>query len=133
MFTLRSQEPGGYLDQAQWRTFKSQFKPRGWNHAALASFAARSGFEPGVAVPKLVEGSLSVEQIVGSILDRSGCLDDTAFVRNAYWSIIGRSVTEDDARAIVKPWRSGRDRHRLVQGLIESSEFRDHMTTRPTE
>jgi hypothetical protein len=133
MFALRAQEPGRYLDDALWRGVRSQFKPRDWNRGALASFAARSGFDPMIAVPRLIDGSLSVEQIATSILDRGSCVDDIGFVRNAYWSIIGRSVGEDEARAIVKPWRGDRSRYRLVHGLIESSEFRERMVARPTE
>lgn len=133
VFALRVQEPGRYLDEALWRDVRSQFKPGSWNRDALASFAARSGFDPAVAVPRLMAGSLTVEQIATSILDRGSCVDDIAFVRNAYWSIIGRSVGEEEARAIVKPWRGDRSRYRLVHGLIESSEFRDRVTARPTE
>lgn len=128
LFTMRLQEDGGYLGAAQWRGFRSKFAPSRWNRDALAGFAARSGFDPVTAVPRLLDGTLSIEQIVSSMLDRSGCLDNVSFARNAYWSIIGRSITEEDAVRMVKPWKSERDRRRLVGGLVESSEFRERMS-----
>ncbi|MGZ7042004.1 MAG: hypothetical protein ACXVH7_09460, partial [Thermoanaerobaculia bacterium] len=91
--------------------------------------AGRCGFDPDHAVPRLLAGTLKIEDLAQSILDRGGCFDNTDFVRNAYWSIVGRSVTEEDAKNIVKPWTTPAARRRLVQGLIESSEFRDRMTT----
>jgi hypothetical protein len=111
-------------------THETQFSPRTWRRDALVALAGRSGFDPDFAVPRLIAGTMTIEDLAESLLDRSGCLDDVAFVRNAYWSIIGRSVTEDDARRIVKPWTTAKARRRLIQGLIESSEFRQRMTER---
>jgi len=112
------------------RRRESQFSPGTYDRDALADLSGRCGFDPDDTVPRLIAGTLTIEDVADSILDRGGCLDDIAFVRNAYWSIIGRSVTEDDAMRIVKPWSTARSRRRLVQGLIESSEFRERMTGR---
>ncbi|MGZ4810628.1 MAG: hypothetical protein ACXV7D_14985, partial [Thermoanaerobaculia bacterium] len=108
---------------------KTQFAPRTFRAEALRALAGRCGFDPDHAVPRLLAGTLKIEDLAQSILDRGGCFDNTDFVRNAYWSIVGRSVTEEDAKNIVKPWTTPAARRRLVQGLIESSEFRDRMTT----
>ena len=131
-FAIRLQENGDhYLDDGLWRSFHSKFSPRAWNGDALSAFAARSGFDPERAVPRILSGALSIERITTSILDRGACLDNVAFARNAYWSIIGRAITEEDARNMVKPWKSARDRRRLIFGLIESSEFRERMQAHP--
>ena len=133
-FAMRLEESNGHdLDDPLWLGFRSKFSPSKWNRESLAAFAARSGFDPVTAVPRLLNDSLSIEQITTSILERGGCLDNVSFARNAYWSIIGRAVTEEDARNIVKPWTSVRDRRRLIFGLIESGEFRDRMSARPTK
>lgn len=84
---------------------------------AFRRLTARLGFEADVA------SRASVENMAESLLDRSVCSDDATFLRDAYWSLVGRDIDESYAKSVVSHWTSRRERAWLIHGIMRTPEF----------
>jgi mannosyltransferase len=92
-----------------------------------AALLGRLGFDPEQAWERLQRGDATLECYAQTVAHGSSCLDDRAFVRDAYAAILGRTLTAGEERSVLTTLRSGVTRSTLVRRMLTSDEFQARM------
>jgi mannosyltransferase len=111
--------PAPYLDQnTAWRNTRTQFTPKQWNRDAVTRLVARLGFDPVTALPRLMSGAVSLENLAEWIVPATECLHDRAFVRRAYEILLQRPPNPAEEQRL-----AGVDRAEAIRRIIARSEI----------
>ena len=118
----------GYFDeQSAWRGGRSQFDGAKYNRVSLEHLVARIGFDPTTAVPKLVRGHVTLEQLATTVALRSACLDDRQYLQNVYGLLAGRSVDTAKESDLLRRLRDGMSRTDVVLAVLRSDEVQSKL------
>lgn len=118
-------------EKSAWRGGRSRFSATIYNRVALERLVARLGFDPRAAVPKLLRGDITMEQLAETVASYAACVGDAEYIGRAYDALAGKPVSPSIERECMDLLRQGMTRSAVAVAILKRPEVQGALKKSP--